>query len=963
MPVKLINRVFFPGLSRFFTKISRAGRLRIISAVFILLFLSLHALAAPTVLYEWNFEREKNAQGWTGHHLSRPGFEGGSLSATITGQSPILYSPQVDITPHRWQVVELRVKGEFGATGKLYYTDTTEGRHGGFSTGRNIVWQSNVFPGTFGKTWNEYRIYPFWEKGEKILKFRLDLPTGDSSNPETRRIEIAWIRVIDLGRTKKAENPPLEWDTPSWSRGVDGFYMSDPFSRDVFDFGYWSVLELKKRANGKAWFRFATESGGFTDIPLELDDHGVCNFPLAPCKTWKGRLEMIGFKIENTDMERDHDAPKLSALAGRVAFPNFPQGPPDVRVDAERSGLTDAICRTGKDIPFELRLDNSGGKSGSVEIDMKLPEGVRLMEPRAEELKKTVFEVAPLDTARISFLMRADRPVADTVEVIVRPKEKNIFPARSFLIPFTVMPPVRLPPGVSKHESYVPEPKPIESDYEIGTYYFPGWSRRMAWDKIEKDSPIRKPVLGWYDEADPECIDWQIKWAVESGIHFFFVDWYWKRGDRYHTHWIESFQKAKYKSYLKWAVMWANHTGSGYHSEEDQAAVADFWIEHFFKTPEYYTIDGKPVVVIWRASSMDNDVIDHERKKGKLLKKGEGVKRLLDSARKKAVEAGLPGVFFIAMKWPEASTSPDDIRWLKDAGFDMTTIYHFMDHEKKAANPRRFDFSLVVDASLPYWRKREETGILPFQPNLSSGWNDRPWHGESGKRITGRTVEGFRRICEDYKMFASESGNRRPVLAPLNEWGEGSYLEPNLEFGFGMYESVRDVLCKEPADDRADYYGPSDIGLGPYDLPPTIVDDRKTWDFKDGSQGWTPYLGIRETFKTEEGRLTMKSVTGEAALALWSKPFPAERYKRLAVRMSVTPVRGKRVVQFYWSPFSAGFSNDVSLTLPLVADGKYHEYVFEPDRSPHWRGWITALRLDPVDIEGASIEIDGIRLE
>ena len=88
------------------------------------------------------------------------------------------------------------------------------------------------------------------------------------------------------------------------------------------------------------------------------------------------------------------------------------------------------------------------------------------------------------------------------------------------------------------------------------------------------------------------------------------------------------------------------------------------------KTPEYYCIDGKPVVMIWSPAGMDRDVIEIEKKKGNELTKGEGVKKLLDLSREMAKEAGLKGIYFVAMKWPEASTNAADIQWLADAGFD-----------------------------------------------------------------------------------------------------------------------------------------------------------------------------------------------------------------------------------------------------------------------------------------------------
>ena len=240
-----------------------------------------------------------------------------------------------------------------------------------------------------------------------------------------------------------------------------------------------------------------------------------------------------------------------------------------------------------------------------------------------------------------------------------------------------------------------------------------------------------------------------------------------------------------------------------------------YWIDNYFKTPEYYCIDGRPVVMIWSAAGMDSDVIAIEKKKGNELRKGEGVKKLLDLSQQMAKEAGLKGIYFVAMKWPEASTAAADIQWLADAGFEMTSIYHFMDDGGKAVTRRKFNFDLVVEASKPFWEQRHQTGILPFLPNLSTGWDDRPWNDHCW--IAERTPAKFGEICRQFKEFAKETGIKRAVLAPVNEWGEGSYAEPCREFGFGMYEAVRDNLCEKPASGWPLNYGPKDVGLGPYE--------------------------------------------------------------------------------------------------------------------------------------------------
>ena len=63
----------------------------------------------------------------------------------------------------------------------------------------------------------------------------------------------------------------------------------------------------------------------------------------------------------------------------------------------------------------------------------------------------------------------------------------------------------------------------------VGAFYMPGFkvgSILSGWRGIENFDPSRKPLLGYFDEGNPETMDWEIKWALESGINFFIFDWY-----------------------------------------------------------------------------------------------------------------------------------------------------------------------------------------------------------------------------------------------------------------------------------------------------------------------------------------------------------------------------------------------------------------------------------------------------
>jgi hypothetical protein len=392
--------------------------------------------------------------------------------------------------------------------------------------------------------------------------------------------------------------------------------------------------------------------------------------------------------------------------------------------------------------------------------------------------------------------------------------------------------------------------------------------------------------------------------------------------------------------------MWANHNSAGSHSEADQRAVAKFWIENYFNTPEYYRIEDKPVVMIWSPQNMNRDV-------GK-----DGCKRLLELSRQMAVEAGFKGIYFIAMKWPEGSWAPEVVQGLKDMGFDMTSIYHYMESGEKVPNPRRFSFDFVAESNAGHWKGLHETGILPFLPNLSTGWDDRPWHGDKGREIYGRTVKHFQRICRDAKKFADQTGVKRLTLAPLNEWGEGSYAEPCAQFGFGMYEAVRDTFCQKPATGWPQNFGPRDVGLGPYDLPMPVPDVLTDWTFTSSLSGWVPAMGITGVQATNG--LCFKTSTRDPALERGIPVVSAKKFSQIRVRMKVGPAAQGSACQLFWS--SGGTPTEsTSLSLPVKADGQPHDYVFEVGASRAWRGRVSRLRFDPCGAPGVEVCVERIR--
>lgn len=867
--------------------------------------------------------------------------DGGVLKGSITGSDPFLTSPPFSIQATAGQVVEFRAKCASGGKGELFWIPVG-------AKGPQQKW-SVSFDWIGDGEWHDYSVRPFWQGEKKIGTLRLDFVPSKGGESA---FEIASMRVVEEAGNAHTGEPVwfgaalaawlgtgggetlvkddvLVFSSPKKGQGA----MLSPNLAVEADAVFVVAVEMAASEGEAGCVAWATDTvSGLQRKNFRIKADGryhTYNIDLGSEKNWTGKVVLLNL----TPVTGKGGSARIRSI--RVS--DDMQGPADVSVLQAR--MTEAINRVGRPAPLLVQFSNCGGSEAkNVTLAVrKLPRGVSVSSAPGWE---RVPEIPASGLVTHTLELSAEKAVSGEAEFTVSGGGAD---GQRVSAQIDFLPDMKL-----TKSAYVPEPKPVKSDYEIGALYFPGWSKIEAWARVWPVAPERKPVLGWYDEAKPEVVDWQIKWAVENGLSYFLVDWYWNKGYQHHDHWIKAFQQARYKSHLKWAVMWANHNPAGSHSEEDQLKVARFWIDNYFNTPEYYRIDGKPVVMIWSPENMNRD-----------LGGSDGCKRLLELSRKMAVEAGYKGIYFIAMKWPEGSWEPRVVQGLKDMGFDMTSIYHYMEDGGKAENPRRFPFDLVADSNHAQWKGLQETGILPFLPNLSTGWDDRPWHGEKGREIYGRTVTHFQRICRDARKFADETGVKRLTLAPLNEWGEGSYAEPCAQFGFGMYEAVRDTFCKKPADGWPLNYAPKDVGLGPYDLPLAPPDSSTDWNFRTGAQGWNAMMGIAD-FKSGEAGLTFSTSTRDPALERTFQAVRAKQFRQIVVSMKVAAAAGGSC-QLFWSS-GATPTESTSLTLPLAVDGQFRDYVFEVGKSKTWRGRIGRLRFDPCDGSGIQVNIDRIRL-
>ncbi len=910
------------------------------------------SLAAETVA-EWNFDSDLQGWGPPGglQHIADLRVENGAMHGRITGNDPFVHSPLMSVPASLSQQIELRLRTDAPGTAQIFFTNTTETQYGGFSPGQSISFQL-IADGE----WHDYTVQPYWEALGTLIKLRLDLPhltksdlgrytfDADSIRITQAQSDLETVRFVDL-------TPPGSTSLVQGSKGVSGGVVQDKGARwggtngEVLctnrlavsaDSNRWVGIEMAVTSGECAilkWassFRCGRYSRRFSVHPDGR--YHTYNINLMGDANWGGDAVMLWLAAGSDD--------GFSATVRRIYVADGPRGPANIEVGYV--GLTNAINHPGVSVPMTLHLTNRGGRTTrNLRIaDITLPPGVRV----ADGLDVTgaigasywaaVPPCEPFDPVDFTINLMADRPVRGEAKITLKGVGAPAAPI-SAMIEFTP------DPGLPKAD-YVPEPQPVQSDYEIGAFYFPGWYAAEKWAPIRRIAPERKPLLGWYDEANPECADWQIKWAVENGISFFMVDWYWSGGSRSLTHWVENaYANARYREYLKWCVMWANHNPAGTHSLDDMRAVATYWVENYFGTDEYYKIDGKPVVVIWSPYRIRAD-----------MGSSAGAREALDTCRKVAKAAGFAGIYFVAM----STSTEGDVRVLADEGYDMTTTYHYMGHGGMATDPQRYSFELVAKTNHLDWERFRDIGILPNMGNISTGWDSRPWHEDRATAITGRTVPLFREILRDAKRFADKTGAKILTLGPLNEWGEGSYAEPNTEYGFGMYNAIREELCNKPEGGWPANITPQDSGLGPYDFPEPL--SRTAWDFEDGAQGWQAQMGIGD-FVAADGEIRFVSATKDPAIGVSVAKAYADRYSHVVVRMKSD---SDAMAQLFWATTMSGVNEAASVRFKVTGDGKYHDYSVDVSAHELWKGRVTAFRFDPCDAPGVHMTIAEIQL-
>ena len=186
--------------------------------------------------------------------------------------------------------------------------------------------------------------------------------------------------------------------------------------------------------------------------------------------------------------------------------------------------------------------------------------------------------------------------------------------------------------------------------------------------------------------------------------------------------------------------------------------------------------------------------------------------------------AGYNGITYIALGTNFEHTYLQSLT--REGYYGVTTYHEWGNTIDFGFLQKLYQYKEVVLQSPAAWREKDTAaGSLLYYPLVDTGWDSRPWHGDKSMVIRGRTPQLFEKLLREAKSFCRKTSKQILILGPVNEWGEGSYIEPCTEFGFCMLESIRKVFVLDDPTNRFQNIAPSDVGLGPYDYPDNISSD------------------------------------------------------------------------------------------------------------------------------------------
>lgn len=346
---------------------------------------------------------------------------------------------------------------------------------------------------------------------------------------------------------------------------------------------------------------------------------------------------------------------------------------------------------------------------------------------------------------------------------------------------------------------YLPQFHAIPENNEWWGEGFTEWTNvKKATSRFSGHYQPRIPTVDWgyYDLTDVQVLQKQAKLAKEHGIFAFGVYYYWFSGKRLLEKPIDlllEHPEIDFPFFLIWANenwtrRWDGENSSilikqEYKADDPMEFVSD--IKKYVDDPRYMKVDGKPVIGIYNPSELPNasEVLSLWRKTAQELGIGE-IQIWSCVTNTNAESAGVASLIDAEYEFPPRGKG--HVSYSKHTQ-DNAILWDYPSLVEDAKNYTVCSQHPVYRGTMLSWdnsaRKQKEYHCwLGYTPELFYQWN--------------RTVVTYTR-----KHFPADK--RFIFVNAWNEWGEGTYLEPDQKYGYAAINALSKAIFDLPYDEES----------------------------------------------------------------------------------------------------------------------------------------------------------------
>lgn len=304
------------------------------------------------------------------------------------------------------------------------------------------------------------------------------------------------------------------------------------------------------------------------------------------------------------------------------------------------------------------------------------------------------------------------------------------------------------------------------------------------------------PDIGFYDLRAPEVMQRQVKLAQKHQLYGFCFYYYWFSGKTLMQRPLEIFlDHPEWK--LHFCLCWANENFTRawdgaeqeilmkqeYRASDPQALISS--LKKYMQDPRYIRAGGKPVLLIYDMGS----ILDLKKtiRKWREEAKSQGIGEIRiwmcrtyqNTARRLGIEAQIDA---------EVEFPPHNMWWpvIREA-------QHSCDEAKVFSYPKLVE---LVTARIGSAGKQEQ-GKPPLYRTCMMGWDNACRRQKGWTVYYGYSLRLFDRWL---RAIVQEAGRKRAeqrmfFVNAWNEWGEGTYLEPDEKYGYANINTLSENIC------------------------------------------------------------------------------------------------------------------------------------------------------------------------